>query len=160
MKKYLLLDNIRSLLNVGALFRTADWAGFDAIYLIGITPTPPRKEIAKTALWAEKSVKWEYYSDTSLIVPELQSKWVIFVTLEQDERSVDFRDLRLPEWRDICVVLGNEIGGVSRSMINASDFVVELPMLGIKKSLNVATSGGILLYKVLEICDNSRSIVE
>ena len=152
MKKYLLLDNIRSLLNVGALFRTADGAGFDRIYLIGITPTPPRKEIAKTALGAEKSVEWEYYADANAAVSQLKSQGVAFVTLEQDERSVDFRRLVLEKDRDICVVLGNEVGGVSRTLIDASEHVVELPMLGIKKSLNVATSGGILMYKVLEIC--------
>lgn len=74
MKKYLLLDNIRSLLNVGALFRTADGAGFDRIYLIGITPTPPRKEIAKTALGAEGAVSWEYYATTDMIVSQLAAE--------------------------------------------------------------------------------------
>jgi 23S rRNA (guanosine2251-2'-O)-methyltransferase len=153
MKKYLLLDNIRSLLNVGALFRTADGAWFDGIYLIGITPTPPRKEIAKTALWAEKSVAWEYYSEADELIARLKSEGVAIVTLEQDDRSVDYRKLALDGSRDVCIVLGNEIGGVSKSIIECSDHVVELPMLGIKKSLNVATSGGILIYKVLEICD-------
>lgn len=150
-KKYLLLDSIRSLLNVGALFRTADAAGFDRIYLTGITPTPPRKEIAKTALGAESSVEWEFYEDSMVIIRELKDQGVKIISLEQDERSVDYRDIILPEGQDCCLVLGNEIDGVSTILRDASDSIVELPMHGMKQSLNVATAGGILMYKIMEL---------
>ena len=90
----------------------------------------------------------------------LSEQGTVFVTLEQDARSIDYRHLDLPTGRDVCVVLGNEIGGVSRLLIDTAQYVVELPMRGIKKSLNVATSGGILMYKVLEICEAKESVVE
>lgn len=147
MKKFILLDNIRSLQNVGALFRTADGAGFDTIYLTGITGTPPRKEISKTALGAEEHVVWEYYENSIALISKLQSEGVKIVVLEQDARSIDFRDFTPDSSQSYCIVVGNEIDGVDKRIIAVADIVLELPMLGMKKSLNVATAGGILAYQ-------------
>ena len=108
MQKYLLLDNIRSLHNVGAIFRTADGAGFDRIYLTGITPHPPRKEISKTALGAEEWVSWEYYQDPLEIINILKLQNTQIVALEQSSTSVDYRALG-DVTTDVCIILGNEI---------------------------------------------------
>ncbi len=146
-QKYILLDNIRSILNVWAIFRTCDGAGFSRVYLTGFTPTPPREEISKTAIGAEAWIDWEYYENPMEIITRLQKEWVIIIALEQDERSVDFRELQISEERDICIVVGNEIWGVQKSILDIADYHVELPMLGKKQSLNVATAAGILMYR-------------
>ncbi|MDD4530461.1 MAG: TrmH family RNA methyltransferase, partial [Candidatus Gracilibacteria bacterium] len=95
MKKYILLDNIRSLLNVGAIFRTVDGAGFDKVILTGFTPTPPRKEISKTAIGAEQYVDWEYYEDPTEILKELKKQGFKIITVEQTQKSIDFRKLEI-----------------------------------------------------------------
>lgn len=148
--RFLLLDNIRSLQNVGALFRTADGAGFDKIYLTGITPTPPRKEISKTALGAELSVSWEWYEDPLDILEELRQQGVHIVALEQSPRSIPYTEVSLGN-RSVCLVLGNEISGVAPEILEYSETVIEIPMLGGKQSLNVGTAGGICMYKFLEL---------
>ncbi|MDD2916234.1 MAG: TrmH family RNA methyltransferase [Candidatus Gracilibacteria bacterium] len=147
--KILMLDNIRSVLNVGALFRTCDGAGFEKIILTGFTPTPPRKEISKTAIGAENFVAWEYFKDPIFCLKNLQSLGYKIFVLEQTPKSIDFH--RMSEWRheNICLVLGNEIGGVQREIIDIADYCVEIPMLGQKQSLNVATAGGICMYQFL-----------
>ena len=147
MKKSFLLENIRSLQNVGAIFRTADGAGFDTVYLTGITGMPPRKEISKTALGAENHVAWEYYENPSVLLSDLKAQGVKIVVLEQDARSIDFRDFTPQDNESYCIVVGNEIDGVSADTITLADIVLEIPMLGMKKSLNVATAGGILAYQ-------------
>jgi 23S rRNA (guanosine2251-2'-O)-methyltransferase len=148
MHRTLLLDNIRSLLNVGALFRTADGAGFDRVYLTGITPHPPRKEISKTALGAEEFVSWEYYRDPIEIIMTLRAQWVRIVALEQTPNSVSYLQLSQIEG-DICLILGNEITGVDPEILALVDYTVEIPMLGQKQSLNVATAGGICMYEIV-----------
>lgn len=145
-KKYILLDSIRSCLNVGAIMRTADWAWFDCIYLTWFTPTPPRKEISKTAIWAEWFVNWEYYNDPAEIINKLKNTWCKIVVLEQDKKSIDYKEVENIN-SDICIVLGNEITGVSRQIIDKADILTEIPMLWQKQSLNVATSAGILMYR-------------
>ncbi|MDD2516369.1 MAG: RNA methyltransferase [Candidatus Gracilibacteria bacterium] len=149
MKKYILLDNIRSLLNVGAIFRTVDGAGFDKVILTGFTPTPPRKEISKTAIGAEQYVDWEYYEDPVEILKELKKQGFKIITVEQTQKSIDFRKLEIRN-ENICLVLGNEIEGVNKKIVELSDYCVELPMLGQKQSLNVATTAGIMLYRFLD----------
>jgi tRNA G18 (ribose-2'-O)-methylase SpoU len=145
---FLLLDDIRSLLNVGALFRTADGAGYDRVYLTGITPTPPRKEISKTALGAENFVSWEYYENPLEIVSILKQKGVSLICLEQTSKSIPYTEL--PELPSTCLILGNEISGVSPELRALADITIEIPMLGKKQSLNVATAGGICMYKIRE----------
>lgn len=148
MKRFFLLDNIRSLQNVGAFFRTADGAGFDKIYLAGITGMPPRKEISKTALDAELHVPWEYYEDVFSALEVLKKQDVKIVVLEQDKRSIDFREFQPNENESYCIVVGNEINGVNPKIIEMADIVLEIPMRGMKKSLNVATAGGIIAYQL------------
>jgi 23S rRNA (guanosine2251-2'-O)-methyltransferase len=145
MKMYILLDNIRSLLNVGAVFRTADGAGFSLVYLTGITPTPPRKEISKTALGAENFVPWEYYQDPLEILDSLKAQWVRIVVLEQDPSGYSIDDYK-NDGRDICLVVGNEVGWVQADIISLANDIIELPMLGKKQSLNVAVAAGICMY--------------
>lgn len=147
--KILLLDNIRSLVNVGAIFRTCDGAGWDRIILTGFTPTPPRREIAKTAIGAENFIPWEYYEEPTEYVQDLKNKGFHIFSLEQTNRSVDFRLVEPGQYENVCLIVGNEIGGVSQDLIALSDTCVELPMLGRKQSLNVATATGILLYRFL-----------
>ncbi len=148
MQRFVLLDSIRSLHNVGALFRTADGAGFDRIYLTGITPTPPRLEISKVALGAELSVIWEYYTNPLVILSELRKRGVYIIALEQTDHSIDYREIEGKLDRDICLILGNEISGVSPEILEFVDQSVEIPMRGIKQSLNVTTAAGILMYEL------------
>jgi len=145
-KKYILLDSIRSCLNVGAIMRTCDWAWFDAIFFTWFTPTPPRKEISKTAIWAENYINWEYYKNPLDIIEILKKSWCKIIVLEQDKVSIDFREAGKIN-SDICIILGNEIIWVNREIIKTADILVEIPMLWQKQSLNVATSAGILMYK-------------
>lgn len=145
-KKYILLDSIRSCLNVGAIMRTVDWAWFDSVYLTWFTPTPPRKEISKTAIWAEWFVNWEYYNNPLEIIDKLKNTWCKIIVLEQDKKSIDYKEVDNVN-SDICIVLGNEITWVSRQIIDKADILTEIPMLWQKQSLNVATSAGILMYR-------------
>lgn len=147
--KILLLDNIRSILNVGALFRTCDGAGFEKIILTGFTPTPPRKEISKTAIWAENFIVWEYYKNPLSYIQNLQSQGYKIFVLEQTPDSLDFRDIASMEHENICLILGNEIEWVQKAYREIADYCVEIPMLGQKKSLNVATAAGICMYQFL-----------
>ncbi len=149
----ILLDNIRSLLNVGAIFRTADGAGFSRVYLAGYTPTPPRHEITKTAIGAEDAVIWEYYEDPLAILVPFRQRGGIVVALEQSPESIDYRAYSPPIDCDICLVVGNEIGGVRPEILQIADTVIHIPMLGVKQSLNVATAAGIAMYSILEHSD-------
>jgi len=148
MKKYILLDSIRSCLNVGAIMRTCDWAWFDKIILTWFTPTPPRKDISKTAIWAEDYVDWEYFEDPIDIVEKLKSDWFKIIVLEQSEKSIEINEFQKID-NNLCIVLWNEIEWVRRDLIELADILIEIPMLGKKQSLNVATSAGILMYRCL-----------
>lgn len=147
--KILLLDNIRSILNVGALFRTCDGAGFEKIVLTGFTPTPPRKEITKTAIGAENFVAWEYYKNPVEYIQDLQDQDYKVFVLEQTPESIDFKSVASMEHENICLILGNEIEGVRKELRDIADYCIEIPMLGQKQSLNVATAGGICMYQFL-----------
>ncbi len=144
---YGLLDNIRSLWNVGSIFRTADAVLARKLYLCGMTGKPPRKEISKTALGAEEAVPWEYIADPVKAVLLLRDMGVSVVALEHADRSAayDAFEYRFP----VCIVVGHEITGVSREVISASDAAVEIPMMGTKESLNVSTAFGVAMYEVL-----------
>lgn len=145
-KRYILLDSIRSCLNVWAIMRTCDWAWFNGIFLTWFTPIPPRKEISKTAIWAENYINWEYYKDPIEIIEILKKDWVKIIVLEQNKKSVKLNDLEKID-ENICIVLWNEITWVNQKIIEKADLLVEIPMLGKKQSLNVATSAWILMYK-------------
>ena len=141
-----LLNNIRSLHNVGSVFRTSDGAGVKKIYLTGQTGYPPREEITKTAIGAEEVVPWEYYIDPIDCINRLKEDGVEIVALEQTKKSVDYKKLKpkLP----ICLVVGHEIDGVSKEILNLCDSAIEIPMLGKKQSLNVSVAFGIAIYQL------------
>jgi len=143
----LLLDNVRSMYNVGSFFRTADGAGVEKIYLSGITARPPKNAIAKTALGAEERVPWEGSDNALEAASALRSRGYELAALETSVRSVDLFDWtpRFP----VCLMVGHEVDGLSEELLAACDVHVRIPMLGGKHSLNVATAGGVALYELL-----------
>jgi len=141
------LDNIRSLNNIGSLFRTSDAFRVDHLCLCGITATPPSPEIHKTALGAEESVQWLYYPDTSEAIEALKNDGYLIVVLEQVKGSVDLRQLHYPANAKIAIVAGNEVDGVAQSVVDRADLCVEIPQEGTKHSLNVSVSTGLLLWE-------------
>lgn len=145
------LDNIRSLHNVGSVFRTADAFLIEKIYLCGVTGKPPNKEIEKTALGATATVEWIYVKDTMEAVEELKKNRYKIYSVEQAYNSVQLNDLFLQADEKVALVFGNEVYGVDENVIEASDAVVEIPQLGTKHSLNVAVSVGIVLWEFVKI---------
>lgn len=140
------LDNIRSLNNVGSVFRTSDAFLIEKIYLCGITATPPNKEIHKTALGATESVDWEYVENTIDLVEKLQAENVKVLSIEQAENST-MLDTFTPETdQKYAVVFGNEVKGVQQEVVSASDICIEIPQLGTKHSLNISVSCGVVLW--------------
>ena len=150
-----LLHNIRSTYNVGSLFRTADAAGVSKIYLSGYTPTPvdkfnrPRKDIAKVALGAEKSVAWEYAHSPEKIIKELKRQKFQIVALEQTEDSVDYKKMKIK--KPVLFIVGNEVEGIEKKMLALCDTVAEIPMRGRKESLNVSVAFGVALFRILGV---------
>lgn len=142
----IVLDNIRSAHNVGAAFRIADGAGIEKVLICGITGYPPSAQISKTALDAERSVFWEYYEDVVSAVKDMKVKGYQIVLLEQTDASFDYRNFEAKQ--PICLVLGNEIDGVSESLLPLADRAMEIPMHGIKNSLNVSVACGIAVYHI------------
>ena len=138
------LDDIRSLNNVGAIFRTADGAGIEKLWLCGITGYPPQGEIARTALGAEESVPWQYASRAVDVVREHRARGYQIVLLEQAEGSVFYNEF-LPSG-PVCLVVGNEVEGVGDELAKLADAVVEIPMFGVKNSLNVAVAFGVAAF--------------
>lgn len=152
----LVLDNIRSVHNVGAMFRTSEAAGVDEILLVGITPTPvdrfgrSRSDLAKAAVGAEQMVPWKQFTETSEAIAYLQEMGTDIVSLEITDHSIDYKTVPTPdELMPFALVVGNENTGVSEEWLNASDLVCHIPMVGEKESLNVSTSCGIALFRIL-----------
>ena len=146
---YLILDNIRSLHNVGAIFRTAEATKIKKLYLCGLTGYPPRKEIDKTALRTVAGVEWEYVKDITEVLKKLKKKKIQIIALEQRTGSVDYSKLKFKF--PVAIIVGHELYGVSERAISYADLTVELPIYGrIAESLNVATATGIMLYKLRE----------
>jgi len=143
----LLLDNIRSMYNVGAFFRSADGAGIERLLLSGITARPPRKAIAKTALGAEEQVKWEHIEDAAATVANLRNEGYEIAAIETSDRAIDIFDWqpRFP----VCILFGHEVDGLAASLLEACDTHVRLPMLGLKHSLNVSSAGAVVMYELL-----------
>jgi len=140
------LDNIRSLNNVGAVFRTSDAFLIEKIYLCGITATPPNKEIHKTALGATESVAWEYVEDTLTLVNQLQADNIKVATIEQAENATMLHEFTPETNQKYAVVFGNEVKGVQQNVVNNADMCIEIPQLGTKHSLNIAVSCGVVLW--------------
>ena len=150
----LILDNIRSVHNVGSIFRTAETAGVAAIYCLGTTPLPvdrfgqKREDFAKVALGAEDLVKWEYYKTGALLIKKLKKEGFKIIALEQSEDSVDYRKIK--NTSKIALIVGNEVGGVSKTLLKSADEIAEIPMKGKKESLNVAVATGIMVFGMIE----------
>lgn len=140
----IILDNIRSVHNVGAILRTADGAGVSEVILCGITPTPEHKKVHKTALNAEEYINWKYFKNTEEAINYVRSNGYTIYSIEQDENSKDINQIEI--MNKSAFLFGNEITGVSPSIKQLSDFIVELPMNGKKNSLNVSTCVGIVTY--------------
>ena len=150
----LVLHDIRSAQNVGALFRTADAVGITKIYLSSITPGPidrfgrARSDIAKTALGAEKSIPSEHYEDVGVLIEKYKNDEYTIVAIEQSESSVDYKKVEKTE--KMVFILGNEVEGLPKEVVNYVDIVAEIPMAGEKESLNVSVAAGIVLFRILD----------
>jgi 23S rRNA (guanosine2251-2'-O)-methyltransferase len=144
----IILDNVRSQSNVGSIFRTADAFLTKAIYLCGITPIPPHREIQKTALGATESVEWTYFSKTNEAIQDLKEKGYVTIGIEQTEGSTDLRNIKIEEGNSYALIFGNEVNGVDQEILNQCDFCVEIPQFGTKHSFNIAISVGIVLWEI------------
>lgn len=144
------LDNIRSLNNIGSVFRTSDAFLIEKIYLCGITATPPHKDIHKTALGATESVDWEYVEDTLQLVESLKVEKVKILAIEQAENSTMLQNFTVETDQKYAVVFGNEVKGVQQKVVSASDYCVEIPQLGTKHSLNISVSVGVVLWDLFK----------
>jgi len=145
------LDNVRSLHNVGSIFRTSDAFLVEAVYLCGITSTPPHAEIHKTALGAENTVTWKHFEDTHEALTALQALGYIVYAIEQAEGSTKLPNLKLDATKKYAVILGNEVKGVQQSVVDACDGCIEIPQFGTKHSMNVSVTGGIIIYEFFKL---------
>lgn len=144
------LDDIRSLHNIGSFFRTCDAFLIKKIYLCGITATPPNKEIHKTALGATETVAWEYEKEVMQVVDLLKKENVKILSVEQVEGSVMLNNFTVESNVKYALFFGNEVKGVNQQVIDSSDAVIEIPQLGTKHSLNVSVSGGIVIWDIFQ----------
>ena len=145
-----ILDNIRSLNNVGSVFRTSDAFVVEKIYLCGITAQPPHKEIHKTALGSTDSVDWEYAEDTLELVEKLKKENVKIASIEQADNSTKLQDFEIEPNQKYAVVFGNEVKGVQQEVVSMSDCCIEIPQFGTKHSLNISVSVGVVLWDVFK----------
>lgn len=144
----IILDDIRSLNNIGSVFRTADAFRVEKIYLCGITAQPPHKDIQKTALGATDSVDWEYVPSVTELVERLQAEGVQILAIEQAEDTVSLEEFRGGPQQTYAVVFGNEVKGVSQDVVSRADMVIEIPQYGTKHSLNISVSAGIVVWQL------------
>lgn len=150
---YVMLDSIRSSYNVGSIFRTSDGAMIEKLYLCGYTPHPPKKEVLKTALGSQDSVSWEYVKDAKEVITTLKQKGIKICALELTEQSKKYYELTKNNF-PLCLIVGNEITGVSQDLLDLCDCSIEIPQYGIKQSLNVAVAYGIAVFDLRRIFDN------
>jgi 23S rRNA (guanosine2251-2'-O)-methyltransferase len=144
----IILDNIRSLNNIGSVFRTSDAFLIEKIYLCGITATPPHKDIHKTALGSTETVAWEYVENTLTLVKKLQAQNVKVIAIEQAEHAIMLNNFKPETNTTYALVFGNEVKGVSQNVVSASDVVLEIPQFGTKHSLNISVSAGVVIWDV------------
>ena len=155
MHKVVIIDNVRSALNVGAIFRTASGLGIHTIYLCGITPTPfdpkgkKRRDFIKTALGSEDEIFWEQRKDIKDVVLELKKEGYEVVAIEQDDRSIDYKSYVIKSDK-VALIVGSEVDGVSQETLNLCDGTVEVPMLGLKESLNVTIAFAVVGYRLFD----------
>jgi 23S rRNA (guanosine2251-2'-O)-methyltransferase len=149
------LDNLRSVYNVGSIFRTANAAGMEKVYLCGITPTPldkkgrKRSDFAKVALGAEEIVAWEHTENTRTCLEHLKAEGFYIIAIEQDEGAIDYNDISVEGKDKVALVIGSEVDGMDKDILYACHAVAEIPMLGTKESLNVTIAFGIAAYRIL-----------
>lgn len=143
-----ILDNVRSLNNIGSIFRTCDAFRIEKLYLCGITACPPHKDIHKTALGATESVEWGYFDETCTIVQRLKSEGYLIYSAEQAEGSTSLQAMGLTKGKRYAIIFGHEVHGVDQAIIDMSDSCIEIPQAGTKHSLNVSVSAGIILWEV------------
>jgi len=142
----IVLDNIRSLNNIGSVFRTCDAFLIEKIYLCGITAKPPHKDIHKTALGSTESIAWEYEEDTLELIEKLKTPNVKTISIEQAEHAIQLNDFIPEHDTTYAIVFGNEVKGVSQNVVSASDIVIEIPQYGTKHSLNISVSAGVVIW--------------
>lgn len=152
--KILILPDIRSAINIGAIFRTADAVGIDKIYLTGVTPRPTdkfgriQKDIAKSALGAETWVPWEYKKSLIALIGKLKTDGYKIIAIEQDRRAIDYR--KVGKLKKVAIIMGPEVEGLSKNILDKCDLVLEIPMNGKKESLNVSVACGVALFRIIE----------
>ena len=155
MQTVIVLDNIRSVHNVGSIFRTADAVGVDMIYLCGFTPQPvdrfgrARADLSKVSLGAEKTIEWKHFENTTDALKKLKENNFTIVAIEQSENSVDYKKVEVSD--KTAFVFGNELKGISKEVLKECDIIAEIPMKGEKESLNVSVSAGIALFRIFNI---------
>ena len=142
----ILVENVRSVYNVGSIFRSADGCGVEKIYLTGYTAYPPREDLHKTALGSENSVPWEYFKDPLLAAEKIKTSGIVLVLIEQTHSSKTLYEIELNF--PVCFIVGNEVSGVSEELSRLADVHAELPMRGIKQSLNVSVAAGVVGYEL------------
>lgn len=150
----IILDNIRSLNNIGSVFRTSDAFLIEKIYLCGITAKPPHKDIHKTALGSTETVAWEYVESTIDLVETLKKDGVKIVSIEQAENATMLNDFKVEEHTKYALVFGNEVKGVAQQVVSASDIIVEIPQFGTKHSLNISVSCGVVVWDLFSKMKN------
>lgn len=146
----IVLDDIRSLNNIGSVFRTSDAFLIEKIYLCGITATPPNKEIHKTALGATDTVDWEYHESISDLILKLKNEEIAVYAIEQVENAIFLQDFQIEKNKKYAIVFGNEVFGVSQTAIESCDGTIEIPQLGTKHSLNISVSAGIVIWDLFQ----------
>jgi len=142
------LDNVRSLNNIGSIFRTSDAFLIEAIYLCGISATPPHKEIHKTALGAEDSVSWKYFESTFTATEILKSQGYVLIALEQTEHSISLEKFPVDPLQKYALIFGNEVKGIQQEVIDGCDQCIEIPQFGTKHSFNVSVTAGIVFWEL------------
>lgn len=148
IKIVIVLDNIRSMHNVGSVFRTSDAFAIEKLYLCGITACPPHRDIEKSALGATASVHWEYFADTLEAIENLKKDGYTILSIEQAENSVSLEDYSFDANNAYAIIFGNEVDGVQQEVINASENCIEIPQFGTKHSFNVSVTTGIVMWQV------------
>lgn len=156
-KLIIILDNIRSLNNIGSVFRTSDAFLIEKVYLCGITATPPHNDIRKTALGSTESVAWEYVENTLELVETLKAKGTTIISIEQAERAIMLNDFQPKSKQTYALVFGNEVKGVAQDVVDASNLVIEIPQFGTKHSLNISVSCGVVVWDMFSKMNTMNS---
>ena len=146
----MVLDNIRSMSNVGSIFRTCDAMNVEKLYLCGITACPPQKEIAKTALGATESVEWEYVENVADLARRLREEHYTIAIVEQTDTSVFLQQVDFQQYPKLCLVVGNEVFGISDELLPLCDLAIEIPQFGTKHSMNVTIAAGMALWEAVK----------